>query len=75
MSSPEIVTDYLSLNTTSQELGVTRLLVGPPLLRMKTGNYVMNATGDLSVHQLGAHHTIVTAHRIIQDKLREAFTR
>ena len=44
------------------------------VLRMKTGNYVMNAptndlldaTGDLSVHQLGAHHTIVTAHRIIR---------
>ena len=44
------------------------------VLRMKTGNYVMNAptndlldaTGDLSVHQLGAHHTIVTAHRTIR---------
>ena len=44
------------------------------VLRMKTGNYEMNtptnvlldATGDLSVHQLGAHHTIVTAHRIIR---------
>ena len=41
---------------------------------MKTGNYVMNAptndlldaTGDLSVHQLGAHHKIVTAHCIIR---------
>ena len=44
------------------------------VLRMKTKNYDLNVptnhlldkTGDLSVHQLGAHHTIVTAHRIIR---------
>ena len=44
------------------------------VLRLKTGNYEMNAptnalldvTGDLSVHQLGAYHTLVTAHRIIR---------
>ena len=43
------------------------------VLKMKTKNYeknaptnkLLDATGDLSVHQLGAHHTIVTAHRII----------
>ena len=29
-------------------------------------NALLNVTGDLSVHQLGAHHTIVTAHRIIR---------
>jgi hypothetical protein len=43
------------------------------VLRMKTKNFDLNvptddlldSTGDLSVHQLGAHHTIVTAHRVI----------
>ena len=43
------------------------------VLRMKTKNFDLNvptnvlldSTGDLSVHQLGAHHTIVTAHRIL----------
>ena len=43
------------------------------VLKMKTNNFEKNAptnglldtTGDLSVHQLGAHHTIVTAHSII----------
>ena len=42
-------------------------------LRMKTGNYTFNAptndlldaSQDLSVHQLGAHHTLVTLHRIV----------
>ena len=42
-------------------------------LRLKTGNYTLNAptnelldaTKDLSVHQLGAHHTLVTVHRIV----------
>ena len=29
-------------------------------------NDILDGTGDLSVHQLGAHHTIVTAHRIIR---------
>ena len=44
------------------------------VLRMKTNNYEKNAptkdlleaTGDLSVHQLGAHHTVITARRIIR---------
>ena len=44
------------------------------VLKMKTNNFEKNAptnglldtTGDLSVHQLGAHHTIVTAYRIIR---------
>ena len=44
------------------------------VLRLKTKNYDINvptntlldATGDLSVHQLGAYHTVVTAHRIIR---------
>ena len=43
------------------------------VLRLKTKNfdlnvptnYLLDSTGDLSVHQLGAHHTIVTAHRIL----------
>jgi hypothetical protein len=42
-------------------------------LRLKTGNYTMNAptddlldaTNDLSVHQLGAYHTLVTVFRIV----------
>ena len=44
------------------------------VLRLKTKNFEMNtptqnllnATGDLSVHQLGAYHTMVTANRIIR---------
>ena len=44
------------------------------VLRLKTKNYEMNvptntlldSTGDLSVHQLGVYHTMVTAHRIIR---------
>ena len=42
-------------------------------LRYKTGNFTLNAptsdlldaTGDLSVHQLGAYHTLVTVFRIV----------
>ena len=44
------------------------------VLRMKCGNFVMNAptndilcaTGDLPVHQLGAYQTLVTAFRVIK---------
>ena len=42
-------------------------------LRLKTGNFTLNAptndlldaNKDLSVHQLGANHTLVTVHRIV----------